>query len=118
MIKKKSFVLYTDYREMIEMLPIKERGELLTALFEYVESGVISDFSNSPALNMCFSFIRSQIDRDTEKYIERCEKNRINGSKGGKATASNREQSFANQADNDNETDNDNDNDNETDNEK
>ena len=46
MIKKKSFVLYTDYREMIEMLPIKERGELLTALFEYVESGVISDFSN------------------------------------------------------------------------
>lgn len=108
MNKKNSFVLYTDYREMVEMLPVKERGILFHSLFEYVEDGTIKDFSDSPALNMCFSFIRSQIDRDTKKYNERCEQNRINGSKGGKATASNGKQLFANQADNDTETDNDN----------
>ena len=35
-------------------------------------------------LKMAFSFIKTQLDRDREKYQARCEKNRENAKKGGR----------------------------------
>ena len=79
---KKSFVLYIDYWQHLELLTIEERGELLTALYDYVRTGALPDLDNS--LKMAFSFIRAQLDRDAEKYEAICERNRTNGEKGGR----------------------------------
>lgn len=83
---KKSFVMYTEYREHLEMLTLEEIGELTIALIDYQATGEVPDFPKRSALAMCFSFIRKRMDKDNAKYEERCERNRSNGKKGGRPT--------------------------------
>ena len=85
--QNKSFVLYTDYAKHIALLTNEEAGELLKALFEYVEFGKQPAFSG--ALMMCFSFIADQIARDKEKYQDVCKKRAEAGRKGGKQKQAN-----------------------------
>ena len=85
--QNKSFVLYTDYAKHIALLTNEEAGELLKALFEYVEFGTQPGFSG--ALMMCFSFIADQIARDKEKYQDVCKKRAEAGRKGGKQKKAN-----------------------------
>jgi hypothetical protein len=79
---KKGFVLYLDYWQHLELLTVLERGELITALFMYETTGAIPELNSN--LKMAFSFIRAQLDRDTAKYEAICERNRVNGEKGGR----------------------------------
>lgn len=83
---KKSFVMYTEYREHLEMLTLEEIGELTIALIDYQATGEVPDFPKRSALAMCFSFIKKRMDKDNAKYEERCERNRSNGKKGGRPT--------------------------------
>lgn len=116
---KNSFVLYTDYKQHIDLLSTEEKAQLLDAIFDYAEGKKVE---LEGAAMMAFSFIKAQLDRDGEKYEKTCEARKEAGSKGGKAKVANaklakqNKQSLANQADND--TDNDNDNDTDTDNDK
>lgn len=113
--QNKSFVLYTDYAKHIALLTNEETGELLKALFEYVEFGKQPGFSG--ALMMCFSFIADQIARDKEKYQDVCKKRAEAGRKGGKqkqanlANAKNEALCKSNVADIDNDNEDENDND-------
>lgn len=108
--KQKSFVLYTDYAKHVDLLSEEEAGRLLKALFKFVEDGTEPEFTG--ALNMCFSFISTQIERDKEKYNDVCQKRAEAGRKGGKqkqanlANAKNDKQKQANLADNENDTEN------------
>jgi len=115
---KESFILYTDYREVIEQMDMNDRGELLTAIMRYASDEDPGELS--PLVNVVFAFIRSRMDRDAAKYEQTCEKRRIAASMGGKqklANASKWKQMEANGSkskqklhdnDNDNEHDNDN----------
>lgn len=118
---KNSFLLYTDYKKHIDLLPLEEKGKLLDAIFNYAEG--IEVELDGMAL-MAFSFIKAQMDRDVEKYEEKCEKRKAAGAKGGIAKASknkqnlanvanatNAKQSLANVADTDTDNENDTDND-------
>lgn len=120
---RKSFILYLDNAIIFDQLNDEESGKLIKAIFKYQSSGVTPDFSKNPALAMGFSVFKMSLDRDSEKYQERCEKNRANGKKGGTANATKRYQTganvskrVANQADNDSGNDNDSDNGNDIDN--
>lgn len=111
--RRKSFILYLDNSIILDQLTDEESGKLIKAIFKYQSSGVTPDFSKNPALAMGFSVFKMSLDRDSEKYQERCEKNRANGKKGGIANATNRYQTganaskrVANQADNGNDSDN------------
>lgn len=87
MNKNDSFVLYTDYAEKLKKLPLEQIGAVFLAIFDYVTDG--KEPNLEPAADMCFSFIKSQIDRDKEKY-ETIKKQRAeSGSKGGKRRAEN-----------------------------
>ncbi len=80
---KKSFLLYLDYKPHLDL--IKDNGEyrkLMDGIFEYQLSGTVPDLS--PLAGMAFSFIKTNIDRDNEKYGRVCERNRKNGMLGGK----------------------------------
>lgn len=84
---KDSFILYTDYKQHIELLTDEEAGQLFRALFEFVEAGTIPPFTGQ--LKMCFSFISAQIRRDKEKYIDICNKRAEAGRIGGKQKQAN-----------------------------
>lgn len=79
--EKKSFLLYLDYREHFELLDDEGKGRLLMALFEYAESGRILELSGME--KMAFSFIRKQMDKDSQKWEETKHKRQAAGRKGG-----------------------------------
>lgn len=94
--RRKSFILYLDNSIILDQLTDEESGKLIKAIFKYQSSGVTPDFSKNPALAMGFSVFKMSLDRDSEKYQERCERNRANGKKGGIANATKRYQTGAN----------------------
>ena len=77
-----SFVLYVRYLENIEILSMEQRGTLITALMKYVAGQEIPKMDG--VTGMAFSFIKSQMDRDFEKYDEVCRKRSEAGKKGGR----------------------------------
>jgi len=118
---KESFVLYVKYLDNIEMLSMEQRGILITALMSYVADKDIPNMDGVTA--MAYSFIKSQIDRDFEKYEATCRKRSEAGKLGGrpkakdikdinaKAKKANGFPEKQNNPDNDNEYDNENEND-------
>lgn len=83
--RKRSFILYLDYKKPLELLSDEQRGQLLLALFDYIETGEVPTLE--AAAEIAFSFIQMQIDRDAQKYVEQCEKNRANGTRGGRPSS-------------------------------
>ncbi len=65
---KNSFVMYTDWKLMIETLSNESRGELLLAIMQY-QAGEEVDIDDPFAL-IAFASMRPQFDRDNEKYEE------------------------------------------------
>ena len=82
MKQKSSFLIYHEYREPLKLLTDEQRGRLLMALIDYSESGVVPELDGISM--MAFSFIQSQMDRDSKKYENRCSSNRENRKKGGR----------------------------------
>jgi len=78
---KKSFILYQDTYEHIEDLPLEDKGKLLDAIFKHAAGEPVEV---KGVVGMAFSFIKKQMDRDVLKYENFCEKQRENGSKGGR----------------------------------
>ncbi len=76
MEKKASFIIYLDYEEHFSFLTDKEIGVLMRGIFQYVRTGEVPDFKKSKTLNMAFSFIKTNIDIDNQKYQKKCEKNK------------------------------------------
>ena len=71
---KASFVLYTDYKQHIDLLSLEEKGLLLESIFCYVNGQELPPLSGMA--KMAFSFIKSGLDRDAEKYELICDKRR------------------------------------------
>ena len=103
---KKSFILYTDSLPAIETLSDEHAGLLLKSLLRFVNSGETPSLLPSE-LRYPFASLRSQIERNTEKYERIVERRREAGRKGGlqrvinQANASKCLQEQANQADSD-----------------
>jgi len=79
---KKGFVLYNDYKDQFESLSGEEAKELIIAIFEYSESEKIKALS--PVVNAHFSHIKKELDRQKDKFLAVCERNKNNGFKGGR----------------------------------
>lgn len=75
MSKKDSFILHDDQYECFSLLTMAQRGQLITAIFEYRLKGETTQ-SLSENVYMAYHLITSQIRRDTEKYEKLCEKRR------------------------------------------
>ncbi len=79
---KKSFVLYNDYEEVFSMLTDEEAGKLIKHILAYVNNKNPS--LEDRLLQVTFEPIRLQLGRDAKKYEAICERNAINGAKGGR----------------------------------
>ena len=79
---KESFILFTEYKEQVDMLTTEQAGILLKAIFCYTSDEPLPDMD--PLTKMAFSFIRAAIDRTDDRYQRRVESNRENGKLGGR----------------------------------
>ena len=64
--RRKSFVFYTEWKEVLVDYPPEVRLEVYDAVIEYAESGTLSELR--PLAKMAFSFIKKQIDSNKDKY--------------------------------------------------
>ena len=80
---KKSLLLYYEYMAHFDFLSDEQTGKIIKAMLAYEIDGVMPEF-DEPIMRMTFSFIRSNLDRDKQKYAERCAINSENGKKGGR----------------------------------
>ena len=83
MAEKKSLLLYYDYKSHFDFLTDEQVGKIIKAMLSYEIDGVFPEF-DEPIMQMTFSFVKSNLDRDMQKYLEKCEKNTENGRKGGR----------------------------------
>ena len=79
--KKKSFLLYLDTLEILHKLTDEQAGKLLKAFLAY-HSG--QDLELDPLLDLVFFSFQAQFERDGIKYNNIVERNKNNGSKGGR----------------------------------
>ncbi len=117
----KSFILYTDNLSVLDQLSDVQAGVLFRAIVNYHNG---QEIAISDDLKLIFFMFKKQFERDREKYDKKCERNRLNGLKGGRPITQDNpvgflatEKSETNQtqpkkAYNDNDSNNNNDNDN------
>ena len=74
--------LYHSYLDAIQALGDAERGRLLTAMIEYSISGAAPQLGGNE--RYIFPMVKAQIDRDREKYEEKCRANSEKGKLGGR----------------------------------
>lgn len=84
--KKDSFILYNEYYEMVKELPTDQKGLLLCAIFEYSTNG--NEIELPAMARIIFKLIKKRMDYDTARYAEICNRNKANGSMGGRPKAS------------------------------
>ena len=74
--------MYLDYEEHFKLMTDEQLGQLLRAIMEYEKTRQVPQLDGM--VKMAFSFIKAQLDRDREKYEEKCAKNKENGKRGGR----------------------------------
>lgn len=81
-MEKNSFVLYTDYLQHIKLLSAEDKGTLFEAILLYAAGEELP--SLPPAAEMAFSFIRTRMDADAERYEKTCKARKEAGKLGGR----------------------------------
>ena len=120
---KKSIIIYADCIAILEELTNEQAGRLFKAILSYVNEEPVTEIEGDPAIKMAFKVLKTQIDRDAEKYDEICKRRResINkrwhkegrNTKDSKSIQMNTNVNKSIQTDYDSENDNDSDNDSE-----
>ena len=72
--EQKGFVVYGDIEESLNELTDEQVAKLFRGMVSYFNTGKEPKFSG--LMKMVFIPIRQQMDRDTDKYEKKCEKNR------------------------------------------
>jgi hypothetical protein len=79
---KKSFLLYCDLIHTVKKLPKEKQAELFIHILEYVND--LNPETDDLLLNIAFEPIKQGLKRDLKKYEKVVERNKINGSLGGR----------------------------------
>lgn len=77
---KNSFLMYLDYEEQFNLLTDEQAGQLIKAIIKYEKTGEITELDGMT--KMAFSFIKTQLDRDREKWKEEKQKRSEAGKRG------------------------------------
>lgn len=92
MDNEKSFLVYCDKSEQVDLLTDEEAGQLFKALFRYVRDGEILVTDNR-TLQYAFVAFKTTIDHNAEKYTRIVEKRREAGRKGNRVRWGEKEES-------------------------
>lgn len=69
---KRTFVFYLDWTDILNGQPDNIRLAVFDAIIEYVKNG--NEPEKGTPVYLAFQFIKYQIDKDTEKYADVCDK--------------------------------------------
>lgn len=94
MADRKSFLVYGDIADILCELSDEQAAELFRGMVDYFNTGEDPGFSG--AMKFVWIPIRQQMDRDREKYENKCERNRTSARKRWNANASERMQTHTN----------------------
>ena len=72
--EQKGFVVYGDYKAVIDELDDEQVGKLFRGMMNYFVNGDEPNFAD--VLKFVFIPIKQQMDRDGSKYAKKCERNR------------------------------------------
>ena len=116
---KNGFIIYNDWKDLLDDLSLEDRGRVFTALFD-VADGEDPDKIENPAARMLLKVMSKQMQKDADAYERKCEKNRDNARQRTLPNATERKPSQANATERkrtggDNDKDNDNDKENDKD---
>jgi hypothetical protein len=100
---KNSFILYKDQYDSMRSLAVAQKAQLLDAIYLYHLNEQIPELD--PVVQMAFSFIKRQFDKDNDKYAEKCRKASKSARMRWDANACERIKRNAFDADNDTDTD-------------
>ena len=78
---KKSFILYCDTLAVLDHLTDEQAGQLFKAIKSYQSN---QETELDPIIRVAFTSFEAHFVRDDEKYQHICERNRVNGAKGGR----------------------------------
>ena len=73
MAERPGIILYFDMVEPLKVLGNEEKGQLLDAMLDYGQFGVIPEFDGY--LTVAWGFIRPKLDADAKRYRKRVVKN-------------------------------------------
>ena len=76
---QKGFIVYGDIKATADELTDEQLGQLFRGMIDYFVEGECPRFTDS--LKFAFIPIKQQMDRDADKYVEKCEKMRDNANK-------------------------------------
>jgi len=76
-------MIYKETADLVNRLENEEAGMLFKAASKYAFSGEETTFEDR-LLDFAYTVIKRDIDRAQERYAKVCERNRANGSKGGR----------------------------------
>lgn len=79
---KKSFIIYTDSRCMVDKLSNERAGILFKTLFSYCDDE--NPKCDDEVIDMAFEHFKNILKRDLKKYEKIVERNRNNGKNGGR----------------------------------
>ena len=79
---KGSFLIRDSWYEAISELTNEEKGLLFEAMFKYNKTGKMPQLDNS--VKIVFLLLKPQFDYNHNQYHEICQRNKINGAKGGR----------------------------------
>ena len=92
--EQKGFVVYGDYKAVIDELDDEQVGKLFRGMLEYFVDGKEPEFQG--VLKFVFIPIKQQMDRNGDKYKKKCERNRANAKMRWDANGCDRMRSDAN----------------------
>lgn len=84
MAEKNSFVLRNEYLDIFTDLSDNQAGVLIKAVYKYAAAKEMPEGLKDVEVKMAFKFIKKDIDYDTAKYEELCEKRSEAGKSGGR----------------------------------
>ena len=115
-MSKKSFVLHIDSLGILDSLTNEQAGELFKKIYEYHNPNKPKETEITQLVNLVFYPFKAQFDRDFKTYENVVERNKNNGSKGGRPKLKNPNK--PKKADSDSGSDNDSGNDNKSESKK
>jgi len=74
--KRKSFVIYTSWRECFELLDEAEKAQMLMNLFDYHEG--IEPTLNTKSLQIAWSVIKPLLKMNNDKYVNQVDRAMLN----------------------------------------
>jgi len=76
--ERPGFYIFHNFRPTFDQLTMEQRGQIVTALFDFSQYGFLPDFSDDPALRLLWPAEMEKLNRQADQYMNQCARNAYN----------------------------------------